>query len=103
MYVEYLMRLCHYFSNCTDQGGLSVVHGGGDSPKLVMFIVDDVVEEDRRLLASELGSTILQNRSSLSLNLASRDVYVIIQDLCLLQNGERTQILQLEHHNTFAL
>ena len=71
--------------------------------QMVMFIVDDVVEEDRRLLASELGSTIPQNRMSRSLNPASHDICVIIQYLCLLQNGERTQILQLEHHNTFAL
>ena len=71
--------------------------------QVVMFIVDNVVEEDCGLLASELGTTILQNRTSRLLNPSSRDVYVIIQDLCLLQNGKHTQVLQLEHHNTFAL
>ena len=80
------------------QEGRRVVHGGGDAATS-----GHVVEEDRGLLASELGTTILQNRTSRLLNPSSRDVYVIIQDLCLLQNGKRTQVLQLEHHNTFAL
>ena len=51
--------------------------------QLVMFIVDDVVE-DRGLLTSELGTIIPRNRTSRLLNPALRDVYVIIQDLCLL-------------------
>ena len=46
--------------------------------QMVMFIVDDVVddvvEEDCHLLASELGSTIPQNRMSRSLNPASHDI-----------------------------
>ena len=84
-------------------GGVVSPTAAATLQQLVMFIVDDVVEEDHRLLASELGTTILQDRTSRSLDPASRDVYAIIQRLCLLQNRERTQILQLEHHNTFAL
>jgi hypothetical protein len=61
-----------------------------------MFVVDGVVEEDcRLLLASELESTTLQDRTSGSLSPASRDEYVTFEDQCLLENGERP-------HNTFA-
>ena len=73
--------------------------------QLVMFVVDKVVEEDRRLLlASELESITLPDGTTRSLGPAARDAFAIFEDLCLLGNGERPQFLQLEHlHKTFAL
>ena len=73
--------------------------------QLVMFVVDKVVEEDRRLLlASELESITLPDGTTQSLGPAARDAFAIFEDLCLLGNGERPQFLQLEYlHKTFAL
>ncbi|KAI0300723.1 hypothetical protein B0F90DRAFT_1722805 [Multifurca ochricompacta] len=73
--------------------------------QLVMFVVDKVVEEDRRLLlASELESITLPDGTTQTLGPAARDTFVIFEDLCLLGNGERPQFLQLEYlHKTFAL
>ena len=70
-----------------------------------MFVVDKVVEEDRRmLLASELEPITLPNGITQSLGPAARDAFAIFEDLCLLGNGERPQFLQLEYlHKTFAL
>ena len=73
--------------------------------QLVMFVVDKIVEEDRRmLLASELELITLPDGTTRSLGPAARDAFAIFEDLCLLGNGERLQFLQLEHlHKTFAL
>jgi Guanine nucleotide exchange factor in Golgi transport N-terminal len=73
--------------------------------QLVMFVVDKVVEEDRRiLLASELEPITLPDGTTRSLGPAARDAFAIFEDLCLLGNDERPQFLQLEHlHKTFAL
>jgi len=73
--------------------------------QLVMFVVDKVVEEDRRLLlASELESITLPDGTTQSLGPAARDTFAIFEDLCLLGNGERPQFLELEYlHKTFAL
>ena len=55
-----------------------------------MFVVDEVVKENcRLLLASELESTTLQDRTSGSLSPAPRNLYVTFEDLCLLENGDR--------------
>jgi hypothetical protein len=69
-----------------------------------MFIVDKVVEEDRRaLLANELESITLPDGTTPALGPAARDPFAIFEDLCLLGNGERPQFLQLEYlHKTFA-
>ncbi|KAH9169937.1 hypothetical protein EDB89DRAFT_1853941 [Lactarius sanguifluus] len=73
--------------------------------QLVMFVVDKVVEEDRRLLhANELEPITLPDGTTQPLGLAARDAFAIFEDLCLLGNGERPQFLQLEYlHKTFAL
>jgi hypothetical protein len=73
--------------------------------QLVMFVVDKVVEEDRRmLLANELESITLPDGTTQALGPAARDTFAIFEDLCLLGNGERPQFLQLEYlHKTFAL
>ncbi|KAH9013194.1 hypothetical protein EDB84DRAFT_1533406 [Lactarius hengduanensis] len=70
-----------------------------------MFVVDKVVEEDRRLLhANELEPITLPDGTTQTLGLAARDAFAIFEDLCLLGNGERPQFLQLEYlHKTFAL
>lgn len=55
-----------------------------------MFVVDGVVKENcRLLLASELESIPLQDRTSRLLNPAARDVDVTFKDSCLLENGVR--------------
>ncbi|KAF8267460.1 hypothetical protein EI94DRAFT_1730637 [Lactarius quietus] len=73
--------------------------------QLVMFVVDKVVEEDRRLLhANELEPITLPDGTTQTLGPAARDAFAIFEDLCLLGNGERPQFLQLEYlHKTFAL
>jgi Guanine nucleotide exchange factor in Golgi transport N-terminal/Dimerisation and cyclophilin-binding domain of Mon2 len=73
--------------------------------QLVMFVVDKVVEEDRRmLLASELEPITLPDGTTRSLGPAARDTFAIFEDLCLLGNGESPQFLELEYlHKTFAL
>ena len=73
--------------------------------QLVMFVVDKVTEEDRRmLLANELESITLPDGTTQPLGPAARDAFAIFEDLCLLGNGEPPQFLQLEYlHKTFAL
>ena len=73
--------------------------------QLVMFVVDKVVEEDRRMmLANELESITLPDGTTQALGPAARDAFAIFEDLCLLGNGESPQFLELEYlHKTFAL
>jgi hypothetical protein len=73
--------------------------------QLDMFIVDKIVEEDcRMLLANELRSMALQDRTTQALDPAARDAFAVFEDLCLLGNIERPQFLQLEYlYKTFAL
>jgi hypothetical protein len=55
--------------------------------QLVMFVVNEVVEEDRHmLLSNELGSITLPNRLTQALGPAARDAFAIFEDLCLLGN-----------------
>ena len=70
-----------------------------------MFVVDKVVEEDRRLLhANELESITLPDGTTQTLGPATSDTFAIFEDLCLLGNGERPQFLELDYlHKTFAL
>jgi hypothetical protein len=71
---------------------------------MVMFVVDKVVEEDRcMLLVNELQSITFPDGTTPALGRAARDAFAISEDLCLLGNGERPQLLQLEYlHKTFA-
>jgi hypothetical protein len=73
--------------------------------QLVMFIVDKVVEEDRRmLLTNELQSITLPVWTTQALSSAACDAFAIFKDLCLFGNGERPQFIQLKYlPKTFAL
>lgn len=82
-----------------------------------MFVVDKVVDEDRRLsdassLSSssppaqdlELVDTTLPDGTVKALGPSARDAFAIFEDLCLLANSERPKLLKLEFlHKTFAL
>jgi hypothetical protein len=52
-----------------------------------MFVVDKIVEEDRRLLhANELEPITLPDGTTQTLGTAARDAFAIFKDLCLLGN-----------------
>jgi hypothetical protein len=69
------------------------------------FVVDETVEEDRRiLLANEIESITLLDGRTQALCPATPDAFAIFEYLCLLGKGERPQFLQLEYlPKTFAL
>ncbi|KAJ8092074.1 Endocytosis and vacuole integrity protein [Marasmius tenuissimus] len=74
--------------------------------QLVMFVVDKMVEEDRRdnVDPQSLSQVTLPNGESLSLGPSSLDAYAVFEDLCLLANSEKPNFLKLEFlHKTFAL
>lgn len=87
-----------------------------------MFVVDKVVDEDRRLSDAssilsanststsppqqdlELVDTTLPDGTVKALGPSARDAFAIFEDLCLLANSERPKLLKLEFlHKTFAL
>ena len=70
-----------------------------------MFVVDKVVEEDRRiLLANELESITLPDETTQAFCPATYDAFVIFKGLSLLGNDKRPQYLRLEYlHKTFTL
>lgn len=95
--------------------------------QLVMFVVDKVVDEDRRLPDAssvlysnsnsntdpnaaaaqqelELVDTTLPDGTVKALGTPASDAFAIFKDLCLLANSERPRLLKLEFlHKTFAL
>ncbi|KAF8656137.1 hypothetical protein AX16_002739 [Volvariella volvacea WC 439] len=74
--------------------------------QLVMFVVDKMVEEDRREdLDSELLREVpLPDGTSISLGPSARDAFSVFEDLCLLANSEKPHFLNLESlQKTFAL
>jgi hypothetical protein len=77
--------------------------------QLVTFVVDKVVdkvvEEDLCLLfTNALGSITLPDGSTRLPGPAARDAFAIFEDLCLLENGENPQHLQLEYlHMIFTV
>lgn len=75
--------------------------------QLVMFVVDKVVDEDKRLdlLQSEdYQEIILPDGSTRSLGPSARDAFAVFEDLCLLANAEKPHFLRLESlPKTFAL
>ena len=81
------------------------VCGTAGLPLFSMFVVGKVVEEDRRLLlASELESITLLDGTPRSLGPTARDTCVVFEDICLLGNGGRLQLLQLKYlHKTVSL
>jgi hypothetical protein len=58
--------------------------------KLVKFVVDKVVQDDRCMLfANELESITLPDWSTRAIGPGARDAFPIFQDVCLLGSGER--------------
>ena len=74
--------------------------------QLVMFVVDKVVDEDRRddLQPEDLTETTLPNGTSKALGPSARDAFAVFEDLCLLANAEPPRFLKLDSlRKTFAL
>ncbi|KAI8977746.1 hypothetical protein BD414DRAFT_154340 [Trametes punicea] len=74
--------------------------------QLVMFVVDKVVDEDRRdeLADSAKAEAILPNGAAIRLGPSAHDAYAVFEDLCLLANSEHPRFLKLESlRKTFAL
>lgn len=74
--------------------------------QLVMFVVDKVVDEDRREDSRPelLSEKVLPNGTHISLGPSALDAYAVFEDLCLLANAEKPNLLKLEFlRKTFAL
>ncbi|KAL6306601.1 hypothetical protein BKA93DRAFT_729312 [Sparassis latifolia] len=74
--------------------------------QLVMFVVDKVVDEDKRdeVDVNALVETSLPNGTVKTLGPSAQDAFAVFQDLCLLANAERPHFLRLEVlRKTFAL
>jgi hypothetical protein len=70
-----------------------------------MFVVDKVVDEDRRTAQDEeLEEVYLPDGTLKNLGLSARDAFAVFEDLCLLANSEKPHFLKLDYlHKTFAL
>ena len=74
--------------------------------QLVMFVVDKVVDEDRReeVLDNARIETVLPNGTTAQLGPSAYDAYAVFEDLCLLANSEQPRFLKLDSlRKTFAL
>ncbi|CDO76858.1 hypothetical protein BN946_scf185033.g55 [Trametes cinnabarina] len=74
--------------------------------QLVMFVVDKVVDEDRRdeLTKDDKIEVVLPNGATTKLGPSAHDAYAVFEDLCLLANSEHPHFLKLESlRKTFAL
>ncbi|OBZ73105.1 Protein MON2 [Grifola frondosa] len=74
--------------------------------QLVMFVVDKVVDEDRRddIEPEMLGEVTLPNGTTKMLGPSAQDAFAVFEDLCLLANTEHPRFLKLESlRKTFAL
>ncbi|KAH8105097.1 hypothetical protein BXZ70DRAFT_887449 [Cristinia sonorae] len=74
--------------------------------QLVMFVVDKVVDEDKRedLDPSRLSQRALPDGTSISLGPSADDAFSVFEDLCLLANSEKPKFLKLDAlRKTFAL
>ena len=72
--------------------------------QLVMFVVDKVVEEDKREVLGDVEDTYLPDGTTKALSPSARDAFAVFEDLCLLANSEKPNFLKLEFlHKTFAL
>lgn len=74
--------------------------------QLVMFVVDKMVEEDKRdSVDVKLAEHVtLPDGTTAALGTFARDAYSVFEDLCLLANSEKPHFLNLEYlHKTFAL
>jgi hypothetical protein len=69
-----------------------------------MFVVDKVVEEDKREVLSDVKDTRLPDGTTKALSPSACDAFAVFEDLCLLANSEKPHFLKLEFlHKTFAL
>lgn len=71
-----------------------------------MFVMDKVVDEDRRddLADRDLSEISLPNGTTKALSPSARDAFAVFEDLCLLANAEKPMFLKLESlRKTFAL
>ena len=71
-----------------------------------MFVVDKVVDEDRRdeQQSEDLAEITLPNGTAKALGPSARDAFAVFEDLCLLANSERPTFLKLDSlRKTFAL
>ena len=74
--------------------------------QLVMFVVDKVVDEDRRdeVKPEEYSDVTLPNGQTKALGPSAQDAFAVFEDLCLLANSEKPLFLKLEFlRKTFAL
>ncbi len=74
--------------------------------QLVMFVVDKVVDEDRRdeLTNVDKIEATLPNGATTKLGPSAHDAYAVFEDLCLLANSETPRFLKLDSlRKTFAL
>ncbi|KAI5120993.1 hypothetical protein M0805_000454 [Coniferiporia weirii] len=74
--------------------------------QLVMFVIDKVVDEDRRdnLKPNDYTEIVLPDGSHKSLGPSALDAYSVVEDLCLLANSEKPHFLKLGSlPKTFAL
>ncbi|PCH34907.1 hypothetical protein WOLCODRAFT_27538 [Wolfiporia cocos MD-104 SS10] len=74
--------------------------------QLVMFVVDKVVDEDRRdeVDVRALADVALPNGGMKALGPSAQDTFAVFEDLCLLANAERPHFLKLDSlRKTFAL
>lgn len=74
--------------------------------QIVMFIIDKVVDEDRRddLQPNELTEIVLPDGTHRSLGPSALDAYSIVEDLCFLANSEKPRFLKINSlPKTFAL
>ncbi|KAI0690366.1 hypothetical protein BC835DRAFT_1365030 [Cytidiella melzeri] len=74
--------------------------------QLVMFVVDKVVDEDRRdeLTIDKLSEITLPSGQTKFLGPSAQDSFAVFEDLCLLANSERPHFLKLDSlRKTFAV
>ncbi|KAK0468574.1 hypothetical protein IW261DRAFT_1518270 [Armillaria novae-zelandiae] len=74
--------------------------------QLVMFVVDKMVDEDRKddVSADEMSEVKLPDGTTKTLGPSARDAFAVFEDLCLLANAEKPHFLKLDFlHKTFAL
>ena len=65
--------------------------------QLVMFVIDKVVDEDRRddVNSSDYTEIVLPDGTHKTLRPSALDAYAVVEDLCLLANTEKPHFLKL--------
>ena len=67
-----------------------------------MFVVDKVVDEDKREVLNVAKDTYLPDGTTEALSPSARDAFAVFEYLCLLANSERPRFLKLGF-KTFTL